>query len=85
MKHVEATSLGLGRRAIAWLVTAALLAAAVICLMYGIKHSSHIAQGLGLLLVLACPLMHLFGHRHGGHHHSAEAPRPSDSTPRRQG
>ena len=32
------------------------------------EHRSHVIAGLPYLLLLACPLMHLFhrGHRHGG-------------------
>jgi hypothetical protein len=27
-----------------------------------------------VLVALACPLMHIFGHRHGGHHDRGRAP-----------
>jgi len=33
------------------------------------EHLGHVAQAIPYLFLLACPLMHLFGHRHGGHHH----------------
>ncbi len=34
------------------------------------EHRAHLLGVLPYLLVLACPLMHLFHHRHGhGHHH----------------
>ena len=46
---------------------------AVIALFYVLRE--HYAHALGLLpylILLLCPLMHLFGHHHGGHrHHSA--------------
>lgn len=46
---------------------------AVIALFYLLRE--HYAHALGLLpylILLLCPLMHLFGHHHGGHrHHSA--------------
>ena len=32
------------------------------------EHRAHMVQYLPFLLLLACPLMHLF-HGHGGHHH----------------
>ena len=32
------------------------------------EHLTHLTQAIPYLLLLACPLMHLFGHRHGGHH-----------------
>jgi hypothetical protein len=41
------------------------------------EHLSHVAQAIPYLLLLACPLMHLFGHHHGGHHHGA--PREDDT------
>lgn len=34
------------------------------------EHRTHAAGAIGwlpFLIFLACPLMHLFGHRHGGH------------------
>lgn len=33
------------------------------------SHSGHIAAALPYLLLLACPLMHLFMHGGHGHHH----------------
>jgi hypothetical protein len=38
------------------------------------EHLTHVTQAIPYLILLACPLMHLFGHHHGGggHHH----PRP---------
>lgn len=30
-------------------------------------HMEHIALALPYLILLACPLMHIFGHRHGGY------------------
>ena len=50
------------------------LAVAVAWLFY--RHNAHLLQLLPFLLILACPLMHLFGHgRHGGHgKHGGDAP-----------
>ncbi len=31
------------------------------------EHTAHVFGALPYLLLLACPLMHVFGHRHGGH------------------
>ena len=47
---------------------------AVIALFYVLReHYAHAVGLLPYLLLLLCPLMHLFGHHHGGHgHHSAE-------------
>lgn len=33
------------------------------------EHWAHLVGNLSYLILLACPLMHLFGHGHGGHHH----------------
>lgn len=59
------------RRALAWLATAVLLMLAAACYWYAIDHQSHIARALTWVLVLACPLMHFFGHGHGRHHHGS--------------
>jgi len=32
------------------------------------KHSGHVLVAVPYLLLLACPLMHLFGHSHGHSH-----------------
>lgn len=37
------------------------------------EHYSHISQALPYLILLLCPLMHLFGHNHGGHSHASGA------------
>ncbi len=46
------------------------------------EHRAHLFGVLPFLLILACPLMHLFMHRghggHGGHHHQ-EQPRKPDT------
>lgn len=44
----------------------AVLAAVSVSLMT--SHREHLALALPYLLLLACPLMHIFGH---GHHHSS--------------
>ncbi|MBU0915546.1 DUF2933 domain-containing protein [Aquabacterium parvum] len=31
------------------------------------EHLTHVTQAIPYLVLLACPLMHLFGHHHGGH------------------
>jgi hypothetical protein len=41
------------------------------------EHLTHVTQAVPYLFLLACPLMHLFGHRHGRHgkgDHRHEAP-----------
>ncbi|HEX6315191.1 MAG TPA: DUF2933 domain-containing protein [Gemmatimonadaceae bacterium] len=47
------------------------LAAAVAWLLF--RHNAHLYQWLPFLILLACPLMHVFMHRgHGGHRHQGE-------------
>ena len=44
------------------------------------EHLTHVTQAVPYLILLACPLMHLFhgghGHGHGGHHRSDEEKSP---------
>jgi hypothetical protein len=43
------------------------------------EHLTHVTQAVPYLFLLACPLMHLFGHHHGGHGgHSHHGPRQDD-------
>ena len=44
------------------------------------EHLAHVVGALPLLLLLACPLMHVFMHHgHGGHgHHHEDGPATSD-------
>lgn len=47
-----------------------LLMLLVIGLFYLVReHSTHASQLLPYLILLLCPLMHLFGHHHGHHRH----------------
>jgi hypothetical protein len=50
------------------------------------EHLTHVTQAVPYLILLACPLMHLFGHRHGGHGHGnhGERPRSGDEPSARQ-
>lgn len=43
------------------------------------EHRAHLFGVLPYLLLLACPLMHLF-HGHGGHHHAVPEDKPEDHT-----
>jgi hypothetical protein len=43
-----------------------LLAALGVYLLW--HHTGHVVLALPYLLLLACPLMHVFGHRHEGKH-----------------
>jgi hypothetical protein len=38
------------------------------------EHLAHVAGALPLLLLLSCPLMHIFMHGGHGHHHGGDAP-----------
>ncbi len=57
-----------------WAVTLALAALGAYLLW---NHTGHFLLALPYLFLLACPLMHLFGHRHGhqGHGRHEEAPK----------
>ena len=44
-----------------------LLAALGVYLLW--THTGHVFSALPYLILLACPLMHVFGHRHGGNKH----------------
>lgn len=48
------------------------------------EHRAHVASALPYLILLACPLMHLFMHHgHGGGHHAGkEADRKEPHEPR---
>lgn len=46
------------------------------------SHTGHVLSALPYVLLLACPLLHLVGHRHGGHgHHGGGAHPPSGNSP----
>lgn len=47
-----------------WIITLAIAALGVYLFF---THTGHMLSALPYLLLLACPLMHLFGHGHGGH------------------
>ena len=40
------------------------------------EHYAHVVPYLPWLLLAACPLMHLFGHGHGGHQHGEGKDKP---------
>ncbi len=68
MDHDHRLPEGLNRRdrAFKWMFGGFLLVALFFLLT---EHRAHLFGILPWLLVLACPLMHLFGHGHGGHRH----------------
>ncbi|CAN7766523.1 MAG: DUF2933 domain-containing protein [Pseudomonadales bacterium] len=61
---------------------ALLVACAVIGFYLLTEHTAHLLGALPFLLVLACPLMHVFMHRGGGHHHGST--RSTNDEQRRQ-
>lgn len=61
-KPSEASSKGI------WRVIAITIAVMVVYYLLT-RHAAHTFGVLPYLLILACPLMHLFGHRHGRHEH----------------
>jgi hypothetical protein len=57
------------------------LAAAVAWLFF--RHGEHLSNLLPFLILLACPLMHLFGHGgHGGHGRHGQERQQADRVPR---
>ncbi|HEV8389673.1 MAG TPA: DUF2933 domain-containing protein [Dongiaceae bacterium] len=59
----------------AGLVTAGFLIVGLFFLVS--EHRAHLLGILPYLLILACPLMHLFMHRgHGSHHHGTQTRKP---------
>jgi hypothetical protein len=40
------------------------------------NHTGHVFSALPYLILLACPLMHIFGHRHGANHQHRSGSRP---------
>jgi hypothetical protein len=60
-----------------------MLAAGAVGIYYLLtSHLTHVAQALPYLVLLACPLMHMF-HEHGGHGHgSHNSERPGDAAPK---
>jgi hypothetical protein len=52
---------------------ATLVAVSVLGFLIYTGHSAHLMGALPYLLILACPLMHIFMHGgHGGHHHQSD-------------
>lgn len=48
------------------------------------EHLAHLSQAVPYLILLACPLMHLFhGHGHHGHQHPKSGAQPEDRPERR--
>ena len=59
-----------GRAKVAWIVFAVIAAFYMLT-----EHRAHLLGALPFLLLLACPLMHLFMHGgHGGHGHGDDKP-----------
>ena len=45
------------------------------------EHLTHVTQAIPYLFLLACPLMHVFGHSHGrheGHHQDNDNPQKKE-------
>jgi hypothetical protein len=62
----------LGSR-LGWAIT---LAAAGIGTYLLWAHTGHVVYALPFLFLLACPLMHVFGHHHGHHGHEQKSETP---------
>jgi hypothetical protein len=57
------------------LASCLLLAALGVYLLW--THTGHVLSALPYLILLACPLMHVFGHRHGDHKYRHHQERPA--------
>jgi hypothetical protein len=57
-----------------WIVLIGFMAVAGFFLIT--EHRAHLFGVLPFLLLLACPLMHLFHHGHGGHGHRDDGSKP---------
>ncbi len=67
-----------------WLVShkAALIALILVTVLLVIDHWNHLVTVLPYLLLLLCPLMHVFMHGgHGGHQHSEHCDQQHDKKP----
>jgi hypothetical protein len=63
-----------------------LLAAVAVAAYLVIWHGAHLAAALPILLLLACPLLHLFMHGgHGGHGGHGQHGSAADATPKQDG
>jgi hypothetical protein len=69
-------------------VLIAIVALGAAALYVSFVHIDHVFAALPLLVILACPLMHLFMHRHGHkheqgqeHRHGADAAQNGDERP----
>lgn len=52
---------------LSWKGFALILALAGVSYYLLTQHLEHLAVALPYLILLVCPLMHIFGHGHGGH------------------
>jgi hypothetical protein len=57
------------RTPLGWALSLAVAVAGVYLLA---THTGHVLGALPFLLLMACPLMHIFGHGHGGHKHGGD-------------
>ena len=56
-----------------WIGIASCVALAILALLILRDHAAHVLSAVPYLLLLACPLMHIFMHGgHGHHHHRSE-------------
>lgn len=58
---------------LSWRGVALTVALAVVSYYLLTVHKEHLAIALPYLILLACPLMHIFGHGHGGHGNHKES------------
>lgn len=71
--HTHPPRPGFFRTPTGWIITVVLLGLAV---YLWVAHQAHVLAALPILVLLLCPLMHVFMHRGHGHGHN----RPKDDT-----
>lgn len=57
---------------LSWKGVVLILALAGVSYYLFTQHLAHLAIALPYMILLACPLIHIFGHVHGGHGHQKD-------------
>lgn len=60
---------------------ATVVAIAILSFLIYTGHTAHLLGALPYLLILSCPLLHIFMHGGHGHHHGGQKPKSDDEEP----